>query len=448
MRRFLSLLFFAVLCVTSSAQTRGRSMLYTLDECIRIALEKNLDVQLANARARASDAGLTAAFGSYLPSANINASYSRQLTNIQSKFTFVNGTLVTGDGQPNSYSLNAGISWLLFDGFGREANYDEAKLNVDVSDRDLRMARLNVIANVSRQYFAVLQAQQIVKTRRESADLGKATLARVVAHYDAGRSPITEKYSQETDLANQEVSILQAQMDVVRTKAQLLSTIGEDASMDAEFAESSVPTSVTSSEIDSYRQRLGTEEQSLVRAFEVRPDLYSADLRIKVAEASIRAARSTYYPRLSGNFTYSWNNREVKDFDTQSRVYAGLNLNIPIFDQFRTNLAIETAILDRTQAVVDAERLRQRLRSDLRNAYIQLEYAERGTEIAEYALKTAQINADANKERFNVGSATLLDVQTANNQLITARINRVTAIYTYLEARTVVDATLGTLTER
>ncbi len=448
MRRFLPLLLLAVLTLPVAAQMRGPVTLYTLDECIRIALEKNLDVLIANARARASAAGLTAAFGSYLPSADINASYTRQLTNLQSQFVFIGGTLVRGDPEPNSYSLSAGINWLLFDGFRREARYDEATLNVDVSDRDLRMARLKVVADVSRQYYGVLKAQQIVKTRRESADLGKATLARVVAQYDAGRAPITGKYSQETELANQEVSILQAQMDVVRAKAQLLSTIGEDASMDAEFAESSVPSSVTSSEIDGYRQRIGSEEQSLVRAFEVRPDLRSAELRIKAADASIRSARSTYYPRLSGNVAYAWNNVEVAGFDTQGRIYAGLNLNIPIFDQFQTNLAIESAMLSRTQAVVDAERLRQRLRSDLRNAYIQLEYAERGTAIADYALKTAQVNSDANRERFNVGSATLLDVQTANNQLVTARINRVTAIYTYLEARTVVDATLGTLTER
>ncbi|MDZ4744883.1 MAG: TolC family protein [bacterium] len=447
MRRYLPLVLLVVLCMPMVAQKRGPVTLYTLEECIRIALEKNLDVRLANARARASAAGLTAAFGSYLPSAEINAGYQRQLTNLQSQFVFVNGTLIEGEPQPNSYQLSAGINWLLFDGFRREANYDEARLGVDVSDRDLRTARLNVVSTVSRQYFAVLQAQQIVKTRREAADLSKATLARVVAQYDAGRSPITAKYSQETELANMEVSILQAQMDVVRTKSQLLSTIGEDASIDAEFAESSVASSVTTAEIDLYRQRIGTEEQALVRAFDVRPDLRSADLRVKSTEASIRAARSAYYPRLSGTVAYAWNNVEVRDFDTRGRIYAGLNLNIPLFDQFRTNLAIENQILNRTQALVDVERLKQQLRRDMRTAYVQLEYAERGTEIAQYALKTAQINAEATQERFNVGSATLLDVQAANNQLVTARINRVTAIYTYLEARTVVDATLGTLTE-
>lgn len=448
MRRSLLYLLCVIITVAASAQSRGPSTLYTLDECIRIALEKNLDVTLANARLRASQAGLTAAFGGYLPSASINANYGRQLTNIGKSYQFVNGALVATDASPNSYGLDAGINWILFDGFRREANYDDAKLTVDATDRDLRTARLNVIALVSRQYFAVLRAQQVVKTRKEAVALGKATLARVSAQYDAGRAPITAKYSQETEIANQDVAILQAEVDVMRAKVELLNTMGEDASLGAEFAESSVQSAISSAEIDTYRQRIGSEEQALLRAFETRPDLRANDLRIKAAEASIRAARSSYYPTLSGNVGYRWGNSVVEDFDGHGRVSAGLNLSIPIFDQFRTNLNIENEILNRTVAVVEAERLRQRLRSDLRNAYIQLEYAERGTEIAEFALKTAQINADANQERFNVGSANLLDVQTANNQLVTARINRVTAIYTYLEARTVVEATLGTLTER
>ena len=84
----------------------------------------------------------------------------------------------------------------------------------------------------------------------------------------------------------------------------------------------------------------------------------------------------------------------------------------------------------------------------MKSSYLNLAASEKGLGVTERALKAAELNYEAARERFNVGSATLLDVQTANNQLITARINRIGAVYTYYDARTLVEFATGLFRER
>ncbi|MFN5876480.1 MAG: TolC family protein, partial [Ignavibacteria bacterium] len=66
-----------------------------------------------------------------------------------------------------------------------------------------------------------------------------------------------------------------------------------------------------------------------------------------------------------------------------------------------------------------------------------------GLDVTARALSFAKFNAEAVRERYNVGSATMLDMQTANNQLITAQINRISAVFTYHSAVAAVDFAVG-----
>ncbi|HRK05502.1 MAG TPA: TolC family protein [Chlorobiota bacterium] len=445
-------LFFAVvvLCapVAVFGQERSTTTFFSLDDCIRIALEKNLDIHLVNARAESAAANLTAAFGSYLPSASLSANYSRQLTNLREQISFVNGVPLRGAPIPNSYTLNVGANWTLFDGWQRESSYDQARTGVDAADKDITAQRLTVTADVIRRYLAVLRAQQTVNARKESVVLSRQTLDRVSALYAAGRAVVTAKTSQEADVANQEVSVLQAELDVIRAKADLLTVMGLEADLDAEFDLSSFSNAITSKEMEDYRKRIGTEQQAIDRSFTNRPDVHAAEMRTIVAEAGVTGARSGYFPTLTANGGYSWRNFELSDFDRQSQMFVGLRLDVPLFDQFRTNASIEQARLTLETRRIEVERLKQQLRASVRTAYLQLANAERGLEITDIALRAAQLNYDATQERFAVGASNLLDVQTANNQLITAKINRLSAIYSYYDARTLVDLSTGMLNVR
>lgn len=425
------------------SQSSGSVRRYTLKECIQIAMQQNFDIKEVYARSKAASAGLTQAFGQYLPSASLNANYSRQLTNLTNQISFVNGVPVQGAPLANSYSLSGLLNWNIFDGFERENRYDMAKGNVDALENDIRASRLQVAYNITTQYLNVLRTEQLLKARQENLTLSKLTYDRVKALYDNGKAPITQLLSQETEVANQETAVIGAENDHDRAKVTLLTTMCLNPNQSSEFASESFPGDATRNDIGEFRQQIGTEEASVGRAFDQRPDIKAAIVRETASEAGVGAARAGYFPDLRANGGYSWSYFDVSRFDTQGRWYVGLNFSMPLFDQFNTNLNIENAKLSQTQRQLDLQRLKQQIEQSVRNAYLTLGAAEKGLDVTERAMKSATTSMDAMQERFNVGGATLIDVQTANNQLITARINRVTAVYAYLDARALVEFATG-----
>lgn len=445
-RWYVALMAFGV--TSAMAQVRGTTPIYTLDDCLRIATEQNIDIRVADAGTRSAAAGLTAAFGQYLPSANVNASYNRQLTNLRQQLSFVNGIPVPGEPLPNSYSLQAGLRWTIFDGFRREGTYDQAKTGVDAADLNGRAQRLQVGLDVRRAYLNVLRSVQVVRTRRENIELGRQTLERVKAQQVAGRQPITAVYSQEAELGNQEFELVRAENDLEQAKADLLAVMGKDPNEPAEFAEASVPSTAAIDDVRQFRDKLGDEDQCVARALTTRPDIIAAEQRIRAAEAGITVARAGYMPTLTATGGYNWNNFEIASFDRQGQMSVGLALSIPVFDQFRTNQQIESAVLQQTQRQAERQRLEQQVRQTVQSALLALSASEKQLEITARTLKAAELNDTAARERFAVGAATQFDVLQANNQLITARINRITAVYSYLDARFLAEFASGDLAQR
>lgn len=430
-------------CTMMHAQEGGQVKPLTLRECIAIGLDKSFDVQQSSASTKAAAARLVNAFGAYLPSAEVTANYSRQLTNLREQFSIVNGVPIVGQPLPNTYGLNGSVNLNVFDGFRRESEYSSAQENLSATRSDVSYARALTRFSITRQFIEVARRKQVLNARRETVGLAQATLERMKELLRVGRGTQQDVNSQETELANQEVSLIQAENDVATAKAQLLATMSVNPSQLIEIIEDELPTDVTPQTVSGTRSRFGTETEAVDRAFAKRSDVEAAVFREQSAKSQIGSAAAGYYPSLSATGGYTWRNFTIGDFDRQGQVFAGFFLRIPVFDQFTTHSNVESATLSHTQRILDVERLKNQIRTDVRSAYLQLTAAEKGLEVTARALSFATFNADAVRERYNVGAATMLDMQTANNQLITAQINRITAVFAYHSAVAAVDFAIG-----
>lgn len=447
MNQLVSLIHLLIVVLTVSTAVRAQDRLtgrrFTLEECIAIGLERSIEVRQSQAAASEASARLTAAFGAYLPSLDINANYNRQLTNLRTQFSIINGVPVVGQPLPNTYGLNSQLNLTLFNGFQREANFDAAKLNLNATSGDIAFSQASARFTITRQYIELLRRIQVLNARRESRALAVATLDRAKALFEAGTGRAQDVSSQEAELGNIDVSLLQAENDVVAGRAQLLAAMNIDAMQEIDIDERSVNQDISATEVRSFRTKIGSESEQAERAMQRRRDLQAALDRSSAAAESVAGARSGYYPTISATSGYTWRNFTIADFDRQGQVFAGLFIQIPVFDQFITRARIAQAELSHTQNSLQAERLRNQIRSDIRNAFAQLEQAEKGLEISSRAILFAATNANAARERFAAGAATLIELQNSNNQLLTAQINRVTAVYAYHSAVAAVEFATG-----
>ena len=409
---------------------------FTLDQCVEIAVKNNYDVLIANAQVETSGADITNAFGRYLPSINFSGGYSRQLNVKGGNTVDVGGQIIPIPApNPNSYSMNAYASYLLFDGFSRGANYSRAQESYNSNYNNSLYVIKRVKRDVNRQFFDIIKKFEIVKIRQENLELGRKVLEMIQAQEKAGTIPITNVYAQEADLGNSEYELVVAENDLNVAKAQLLYTMGLNTDYDAEFLESSINSKISEDDIVKFRSDIGSQDAAVSEALKNRLDYTSLQSGLEAANSNVAISRSGYYPSISANGGWSWANSSLDQFSDFGRSYLGLSVSLPIFDNFNTNYRIQTAELQVKQIEIQKQQLEQNIRTNIQTAFMNLDAAEKQLDISNRALKSAQESYDSFNERFKVGASGITDYLTANNQLITAQINRINAVYGYLLAQ-------------
>lgn len=395
---------------------------YTLKDCINTAITNNYDILLTHYQKQTANAKMKSAFGSYLPSVDVTAGYSRQLNN-------PNNSLYL-----NSYSMNAGANMLIFDGFGREANYRIADINTNIVDLQTEYLIEKIKLDIYLKYAEIMRLEEIRKAKKEDIEVGKIELENLKAKYEAGIIPINSILSQEAELGNKEVQLLQSEIDINLAKQSLMITLGLDPSVETNFDTNSIPANISTQEIDKFRNQIGGLQNSIEQAFKNRIDYSTYTLNKESAELGKKAANSAYFPTLSASLGYNWSSGRIADIDKGLFLF-GLNLNVPIFKNFNIDLQAQQAELYFQEANTELLKLEQGIRAEVQTAYFNLEAVEKAVAISEKSIAAARQNFDAVKERMNLGSATITDYITANTQYITAQTNSISSYYLYLKAQ-------------
>lgn len=428
------LFLFLLLPLSLFPQVSGPGATLTLDDCINIALEKNFDLLISKERIDVAEAGLRGAFGEYLPTISANIGYSRQLNNLNQSLVF-GDRVIQSNQNPNRYNATTGARLTLFDGFSREYNYSASKDNLESVKFNVEQLKRDIKIQVYRAYTEVIRNSQIVRIRQENIQIGKNDLENMKAQYKAGVSALPQIYSQEADLGNLEYDLLTAENSHFTSKASLLILMGLAPDLDINFDINSIPADVTEKEVESFYNNHKDQEELVKKALNNRYDIKSYDLTENAAKAAKKAAEGHYYPNISASTGWSWANTEVDDFNTKGNFALGLNLSVPIFNNFRTDQQVQNAEMQQRQAEIEKQRLENQVRNEVKTALLTLEISQKQLKVSDKSYESSQRNNESTKERYKVGVASVLELQTSNAQFINSQLNRVNAVYNYYKAK-------------
>jgi len=443
------ILFFLFYGFTLIAQEKGQTQVFTLSECLKIARQKNPRLKVAEANISTAGAEITSAFGNFLPSATFNMGYTRQL-NVEAgqKINIGGQTIVVGKIEPNSYNMSLSLNYNLFDGFNREAQYNSAKEKLNSAFSSYSQTISEIEIGVYRAYINALRLTKILEARRKDFELGQKELERVRALFEAGSIPITNVLSQEAELANKEILIIQAENDLKNAKAVLLSSMGMEPDINIEISEKDIPSEYSEEEIAQFRSQFVVLEKVLPKVLSNRKDLLALEQQITASQANLTIARANYFPTLSAYGGWSWANNEFNKFSELGRSFVGLALRVPIFENFKTNYQIELAKAQIVELETQKLQLVQNIKSQLIQAINNLDAAEKQLSATKKSVEAAEKNFQSARERYNVGSASVTDYLLANNLLVNAQINLINAIYGYYLAQKELLYTIGLLTNK
>ena len=314
----------------------------SLADCIRRALEGNLDLAIEALNPEMDSASITVAREKFLPEFGLSSNYLDQ--DIPSSWGVEGPTIKTkmdyyqlGVTQrtPLGTELDLSLSTrktdtsrayttvnpayfsefrlnlrqpLLRD-FGFRANRYEsikARRQLDMSGAALKSTLLKTVYGVEEAYWNLYYARESLRVLEMSLAQSRETLKRNMDAARIGTKSAVEVLSAETEVAGYEDRILSARLQVEKTENRLKSLLNmpvAGAAAGAQPAPEEPPLTIVPTDEPRAEKRAVTYEDALATALAERPELARTDAMMANAATDIGYFRNQLLPRLDLNFS-------------------------------------------------------------------------------------------------------------------------------------------------
>lgn len=342
-----------------------------------------------------------------------------------------------GLNNPAIYDRNAEgieVSQIITD-FGRTWNLSESsKLHWRAEQKGTLATQGQVLMELDTAYFGVLQAGavrqiavQTVKTRQLLFDQ-VSTLAsnKLKSRLDVSFARV--------DAEDAKLLLSSANNSLAAAKATLTLMLGEREQTEYVLIETPLPAGLTDAESDFIREALNN-----------RPEVAQARFEEEAARKFARAERDLRYPTISAFAAGGVIPFHDSEFQRNDYGAAGIDLSLPLFTGGRYSARGREADIKTQRAEEVLRDAANTVARDVRVAYHNAVYAkERLDESRELVTSTTEAQELATA-RYQVGSASIIEVSQAQLNQTAALIQQESAKYGYLTQRSALNFQAGRL---
>ena len=473
----------------ASAAPSGPVLKISRDDAIRMAVENNPDLAVANFDPALSDEDVAAARSAFVPTLQSGLSRNSELlppvnlfggatgtrTDLWSGTAAVNQLLPWGGGNYlfgwdnsrtssnsiiSSYSpaLSSSLHVAFSQPLLRDFKIDPARAQLEVSRRnreitDTRLLETSVAtkADAERAYWLLVSSLALVDVQQRSLDLALELERTNRARVDVGQSPPLDLVAAQAEVAQRRENLIVARTSA-RQSEDLLRTIAVDPKRDDYWALRLEPTDVTPAvgpppDVDA----------AVRRALSERTDLLRARKEIQNAETGIALSRSQSLPDLRAAAEYLTNGaggtRLVRTGDFPGTIVGsqltsfgsvlgqvltadyptwtlGLTFSYPL-GKSNAQAALARAKIERDQSNARLRSLELAAVRQIRDAASRLEQNQQRIETTRLGRQLAEQRLDAEQRRFEVGLSTSFLVIQAQRDLAIARNSETQALLDY-----------------
>jgi outer membrane protein len=436
----------------------------TLQEAIDFALKNNLSIKQNSLQVEQGLNTLEQSKWAKYPSlnggTNFNVFTGRNIN------PFTNG-IITNTVGSNGFGLNSAVT--IFDGYQTRNGIALNQLNLEASRLDLQAMKNQITLNIVVGYLNVLSQQDLLAVAQRQIEVTQTQLERTQKLVNAGSLPETNLYDIKAQLANDEVSVVNAENAIISAKLTLKQLMNSAADRDIDVVRVEVP-----------NPNIQPYPNSSAQVYEIAQgflaDVQAADMRVKASQKGVDIAKGLKMPVISAtaninsNYTTAAENVSVTQRiveteagfvnvgGTRYPVIAfvptssttsekinyfrqltgnannsfGVSVRIPIFNGYSTKFRLTTAQINQKQSEIQADNVRLRLRQDIDQAYVNLTNSAKRFSALGKQVSALEESFRAAESRFNVGSLNALDYSISKTNLDRARINQIQAKYDYI----------------
>ncbi|MDH7598248.1 MAG: TolC family protein [Sedimentisphaerales bacterium] len=409
----------------------------SMKDAIKLALTYSKPLLAAIQEKEVAKGQVQEAYGQALPKVSGVASYTRmdELRGFEPKGFPIPGGKITF-GELDNYSAGLQVRQPIYRGGAIAAAIRAAQLYAYLTDHTVRQVVQMTIFEVASNYNEALLAQHLYDVSRDAVRSAEAHLEDVKAKASQGLASRFDVLRAEVDVSNFRAEMIQQQNRLHLAKARLLKAMG--VSQQADIALTDQLT---------YEPIRPVLEEAVRIAHMNRPDLYAAELGLRLQEEALRVAKSRYWPTIDAVFNYSWA-RPDPHYSTDTwgdQWTAGLQLEVPIFDGFAREGKIrqeKAALQKRRLELLNAE---ETTLLEIQQALLSLRDAEQLVESQQLNLQRAEEGLRLAEVGYREGVNTEVEVVDARAALTRARGLYYQATYAHTMARLMLQRAMGIL---
>lgn len=421
-----------------------------LDRLISEAFERNGDLAAAAARIDQAAAQARIAGADALPQVEGSGDGSRRRQN------FIGFPIPGGDRQvlsttSTTVGVSLNVSWEP-DLWGRlRAGEAAAVADFEARRADWAGARLSLAGQVTKGWFALLEARAQTRLAEATVENRRLTAERIDRRYQAGLRPpldlrlaLANRASAEALLAQrrQQLDAAQRQLEILAGRYPAAEVGGETEGSEpkgGEAADGELTALLPDLEVPS--PPVGLPSELLLR----RPDLAAGERRLAAAGARVAEARRALYPQLALTGSTGRRSQDLEDLlDSDFSVWSLVgNLLQPIFEGGRLRAAVELSEAQRRELAASYVQSALRALGEVETALAAEGRLEEQVSALTEAAEQSLAARDLAEDRYEAGLSDILAVLESQRQALDAQSRLLTARRQRLDVRVDLHLALG-----
>lgn len=415
-----------------NAQSASDTLTLTLDECLRIALNENPTIKVADMEIERVDYSKKETIGQLFPEISFGGQYSRT---IEKQAMSMNGQTFKV-GSDNSYSVGFSASMPLISvqlWKSLKLSNNQILQNVEKA----RESRLSLVNQVENAYYGLLYAQDALNVLKENRETAKFNAEIYKKKFENGTASEYDVLRADVQVKNIEPSILDMENTISQAILQLKLLMGMDMTYNIKVAGN-----LSDYQNSMYEKVLDTNVNLANNS-----SLRSLDLQTDYLKKALEVQKGAWFPTLALSANYNWTSLSsgapFKNLNWNPYSTVGFSLSIPLFQggrRYNKQKQAEIAYREMTWQRENLENaLNLQVQTQFNNIQKSVSQIETNKAGVEQAVKANQIM----EKSFRIGAASYLDLRDSENALMSAKLAYYQSIYSYLTAQSQLSYLLG-----
>ena len=383
----------------------------TLSDTLQTAYENSGLLDQNRALLRAADEDVAQAVGAMRPVINwsINATTTRPRTPLAPVVS--TNARITGE-------------LLLYDFGASNTGAEVQKQLVLATRQSLRGVEQDVLLRAIQAYAGVRLASQFVALREGNLALIMAELRSAQQRFEVGEVTRTDVALAEARVASANSGLAAARGDQAQSVEEFIAAVGRRPGALAAIEPAPVSSNVADAKTFALRNH---------------PSVIEAQLSVTVAELNIRRGEAAYRPSISLNGFVGL------DQDLNDSAQLGVTASGPIYQGGRLSSQVRQLMSQRDAARAALLVTAQGIEQEVANSFAILQVSRAARQASTQQVDAAQRAFDGVRQEASLGSRTTLDVLNAEQELLDAEVNRISAQSDEIVASYLVLSSMGLL---